>query len=62
MDSRFRPDWLQRRIDLEEERREHRKRRLAGCQCPDCIGVAGVTRLIEQRLAANPGRGEEVPF
>jgi hypothetical protein len=57
-----RPDYIERRIDFQIQRQRAKRTHPQPCDCPYCIAQDRVEELIRERLAANPGAGEAVPF
>ena len=60
--SRPRPAYVEERIALQRQIAEHRRQAPKTCICPWCLDAELVHDLLARKLAANHGRGEEVPF
>lgn len=57
-----RPDYIERRRHVAEERRAHLKQAPKGCRCVWCVGPAGVQRALDEILVAQEERNGPAPF
>jgi hypothetical protein len=57
-----RRDYVDRRINLNAQRRAHAKTAPAGCQCVVCAGATGLHDAFMARLAKARAEAGEAPF
>jgi hypothetical protein len=60
--NRSRPDYIQRKIDLELARLRHMREAKPDCGCPWCLPPGAVTEIVRQRNEAERAARPGVPF
>jgi hypothetical protein len=60
--NRRRPNYIQERIDLREQRKRHEAEKEPDCVCPMCLSAAELAGIFRERREAAERVNGPVPF
>lgn len=56
------PDYIRRRLDLEDQRRRHKQEAAPGCRCLVCMGPEALRADFDARMREQERRNGPPPF